>query len=118
LCWLRTSKLSTARYKDAKIRRVEADGIAVRTKSGISKIYFVELPKDVQEQFHYDPAKTPPPRHEIEPIKVEPNQAQSPQADADGWAGALQISAGFVRLLAIGALIITGVVFVIVRSCF
>ncbi len=25
------------------------------TKSGISKIYFTELPKEVQERFHYDP---------------------------------------------------------------
>jgi len=27
------------------------------TKSGISKVYFTELPKDVQERFHYDPEK-------------------------------------------------------------
>ena len=40
-------------YKDATISHVEADGIVLRTKTGISKIYFVELPKDVQERFHY-----------------------------------------------------------------
>jgi hypothetical protein len=40
-------------YKNATISRVEADGIVLRTKSGISKVYFVELPKDVQERFHY-----------------------------------------------------------------
>jgi hypothetical protein len=40
-------------YKDATISRVEADGIVIKTKTGISKIYFVELPKDVQERFHY-----------------------------------------------------------------
>jgi hypothetical protein len=45
-------------YEDATISRVEADGIVLRTKTGISKIYFVELPKDVQERFHYDHAKT------------------------------------------------------------
>jgi hypothetical protein len=39
-------------YKDATITHLEADGIVVRTKTGISKIYFVELPKDVQERFH------------------------------------------------------------------
>ena len=44
-------------YKDATISRVEADGIVIRTKTGISKIYFVELPKDVQEHFHYDSAQ-------------------------------------------------------------
>jgi len=36
-------------YKDATISRVEADGIVLRTKTGISKVYFAELPKDVQE---------------------------------------------------------------------
>ena len=40
-------------YKDATITHVEADGIVIRTKTGISKIYFVELPKDVQERFHH-----------------------------------------------------------------
>jgi hypothetical protein len=40
-------------YKDATISSVEADGIVLRTKTGISKVYFVELPKDVQERFHY-----------------------------------------------------------------
>src|SRR5207249_7046867 len=44
-------------YKDATVSRVEPDGIVLRTKSGISKVYFVELPKDVQERFHYDAAK-------------------------------------------------------------
>ena len=42
-------------YKDAQVSRLEPDGIVVRTKSGISKIYFIELPKEVQEGFHYDP---------------------------------------------------------------
>ena len=43
-------------YKNATISRVEADGIVLRTKTGISKVYFVELPKDVQERFHYGSA--------------------------------------------------------------
>jgi hypothetical protein len=43
-------------YKDATITHVEADGIVLRTKTGISKVYFVELPKDVQERFHYGSA--------------------------------------------------------------
>ncbi len=42
-------------YKDATVSRVEPDGIVLRTKSGISKVYFTELPKDVQERFHYNP---------------------------------------------------------------
>ena len=36
--------------------RVEADGIVIKTKTGLSKIYFAELPKDVQERFHYGSA--------------------------------------------------------------
>ena len=44
-------------YKDATVTRVEPDGIVLRTKSGISKVYFAELPKDVQERFHYDSEK-------------------------------------------------------------
>src|SRR5262245_6146210 len=43
-------------YKDVVVSRVEADGIVLRTKTGISKVYFVELPKDVQERFHYGSA--------------------------------------------------------------
>src|ERR1700757_2263360 len=42
-------------YKDATITRVEPDGIVVKAKSGISKLYFVELPKEVQQQFNYNP---------------------------------------------------------------
>jgi hypothetical protein len=44
-------------YKDATVSRVEADGIVLRTKSGISKLYFTELPKEVQERFGYDAVK-------------------------------------------------------------
>src|SRR5262245_50660970 len=43
-------------YKNVTVSRVEADGIVLRTKTGISKIYFAELPKDVQERFHYGSA--------------------------------------------------------------
>ena len=42
-------------YKDATVTKVEVDGITVKTKSGISKVYFGELPKEVQQRFHYDP---------------------------------------------------------------
>jgi len=45
------------KYKDATISRVEPDGITVKTKSGITKVYFSELPKETQERFHYDPQK-------------------------------------------------------------
>jgi len=42
-------------YKDATVTRVEPDGLVVKTKSGISKLYFAELPQDVQQRFHYNP---------------------------------------------------------------
>jgi sRNA-binding protein len=44
-------------YKDATVTRVEPDGILVKYKSGISKLYFAELPKEVQQRFHYDPQR-------------------------------------------------------------
>ena len=43
-------------YKNVTVTRIEPDGIVLRTKSGIAKVYFVELPKDVQERFHYNAA--------------------------------------------------------------
>ena len=43
-------------YKDVTVNRVEPDGVVLRTKSGISKVYFVELPKEIQERFHYNAA--------------------------------------------------------------
>jgi thiol-disulfide isomerase/thioredoxin len=43
-------------YKNVTVSRIEPDGIVLRTKSGISKVYFVELPKEVQERFHYNAA--------------------------------------------------------------
>jgi len=44
-------------YKDATVTRVDPDGVVLKTKSGITKVYFTELPKDVQEHFHYDSEK-------------------------------------------------------------
>jgi hypothetical protein len=44
-------------YKDATVTRMEPDGIVVKTNSGVTKIYFTELPKEVQERFRYDSEK-------------------------------------------------------------
>src|SRR5207248_3196464 len=49
--------LNGKEYKDAIVSRVEPDGIVVKTKSGTSKLYFPELPKEIQERFHYDSQK-------------------------------------------------------------
>jgi thiol-disulfide isomerase/thioredoxin len=50
-------KLVTGKdYRNVTVTRVEPDGIVLKTKSGISKVYFVELPNDVQQRFHYNAA--------------------------------------------------------------
>jgi hypothetical protein len=64
-------------YKDAAISRVEAHGIVLRIKTGISKVYFIELPKDVQERFLPSPAKTVAAQRERKPIELT------------GWAAAM-----------------------------
>jgi hypothetical protein len=42
-------------YKDAIVTRTEPDGILVKTKPGITKLYFAELPPEVQRRFNYNP---------------------------------------------------------------
>src|SRR5678815_4914759 len=49
--------LAGKEYKDATVSRVEPDGLVLTSKTGISKVYFTELPKDVQERFGYDPQR-------------------------------------------------------------
>ena len=49
--------LTGKEYKDVTVSRVEPDGIVLTSKAGISKVYFTELPKDVQERLLYDPRK-------------------------------------------------------------
>ena len=113
-------------YKDATISRVEGDGIVLKTKTGISKVYFVELPKDVQEKFHYRQGTPIPAQREREPIKLEPAQAGPRQGSSGpkvvvvgqrptGFAGALPVSGLFLKLLGVGALIVCGMVLFIVR---
>ena len=46
-------------YKDATVSRVEGDGLVLRTETGILKVYFAELPQDVQERFHWVPPEAP-----------------------------------------------------------
>jgi len=106
-------------YKDATISRVEADGIVVRTKTGISKIYFVELPKDVQKRFLPTPAKTVAVQSERQPTKIETKKNASPQTDRDGLPAGLLVSAGLIKLFfTVVGVIITGVVLAFIRSRF
>jgi len=82
-------------YKDATVSRIEADGIVVRTETGISKVYFTELPQDVQERFHW--AKPDVPR--------EPFYGR--------WAAAAEDPAALAKIIAFGASIIASVGLVI-----
>ena len=99
-------------YKDATITRVEGDGIVLRTKTGISKVYFVELPKDVQERFHPAPAMPSPTR---QPNKLESKQHTPEQARKGGNVVVVGQSAGTLKIVIAGIVVLLLVVFLIVR---
>ena len=82
-------------YKDATVSRIEADGIELKTKTGISKVYFTELPQDVQERFHW--VKPEPPR--------EPFYGR--------WAASAEDPAVLAKIIAAGSVVIAGVALVI-----
>jgi hypothetical protein len=42
-------------YKNAKVSRVEPDGVVINFHGGIVKLQFTELPADVQKKYGYDP---------------------------------------------------------------
>src|SRR4029077_2496500 len=78
-------------YKDATVIRIEADGIELKTKTGIFKVYFTELPQEVQERFHW--AKPEAPR--------EPFYRR--------WAAAAEDPAVLAKIIAAGAVIAASV---------
>jgi hypothetical protein len=82
-------------YKDATVTRIEADGIVLKTRTGISKVYFTELPQEVQQRFHW--AKPEAPR--------EPFYAR--------WAAAAEDPAVLAKIIAAGTSIIASVALVI-----
>jgi hypothetical protein len=82
-------------YKDATVSRIEGDGIVLRTGAGISKVYFTELPQEVQERFHW--AKPVAPR--------EPFYGR--------WAAAAEDPAVLAKIIAAGTSIIASVALVI-----
>ncbi len=82
-------------YKDATVSRIEADGIELKTKTGISKVYFTELPQDVQERFHW----------------VNPEAPREPFYGR--WAAAAEDPAVLAKIIAAGSVIIAGVALVI-----
>src|SRR6266700_738127 len=78
-------------YKDATVSRIEADGVELKTKTGISKVYFTELPQDVQERFHWANPEAP----------REPFYGR--------WAAAAEDPAALAKIIAFGASIIASV---------
>ena len=82
-------------YKDATVSRIEADGIELKTKTGISKVYFAELPQEVQERFHW----------------VKPEAPREPFYSR--WAAAAEDPAVLAKIIAAGSVIIAGVALVI-----
>jgi hypothetical protein len=73
-------------YKDATVLREEPDGIVLKTKSGITKVYFTELPKDLQDRFHYDAARAAQfsaaqQTAALPPTVNRPIQAQTPKQE-------------------------------------
>ena len=78
-------------YKNATVSRIEGDGIVLKTETGIAKVYFTELPQDVQERFHW--AKPEAPR--------EPFYSR--------WAVAAEDPAVLAKIIAAGAAIMASV---------
>jgi hypothetical protein len=108
-------------YKDATIIRVESNGIVLKTKTGISKVYFIELPNDVQERFHPSPAKTAGAQRQPihpSPAKTAAAQGQREPIKLEGWAAVMANPTVIVMFFVAGTIIIAGVVFVIVRRRF
>jgi len=101
-------------YKDATIMRVEGDGIVIRTKTGISKVYFTELPKDVQARFHYGQAT--PIAAQREPIKLETKQDARRQADEGRRVVVVGHGAVTFKLFVVGIVVLIGVLMAFIRS--
>jgi hypothetical protein len=102
-------------YKEATIMRVEGDGIVLRTKTGISKVYFIELPKDVQERFHYGQATPIAAQREREPIKLETKQDGRRQTDKGGRIVVVGQGALSLKVIVAGIVILVVVLMAFIR---
>jgi len=81
-------------YKNVTVSRVETDGIVLRGKTGISKVYFIELAKEVQERFRPKPAQA---------AAVQPKPTQIAQPNTETRQASIGIL--FVTILAIAILV-------------
>jgi len=116
-------------YKDATVIRVEGDGIVLKSKTGISKVYFIELPKDVQEKFHYGPAKPIPAQRERETtqdghrqangggkvVVVGQNSGRS-HADGGGKVAVVGQTVGSLKVIGAGILVLLVVLLAVLRN--
>ena len=91
-------------YKDVTVSRVEPDGIVLTTKTGISKVYFVELPEDVRERFL--------------PSTPKVTAAQQGLIVLKSWTASVKNPTSFVLFLIGAASLIAAGLFAIVRSLF
>jgi hypothetical protein len=84
-------------YKDATVTRIEADGIELKTKTGISKVYFTELPQEVQERFNW----------------AKPQAPREPFYRRLATAAAAEDPAALAKIIAVGTSVIASVALVI-----
>jgi hypothetical protein len=122
-------------YKGASVTRVEPDGIVVKTKSGVSKVYFTELPKDVQERFGPKPAQAATAQPLVQerlhnkpaqPAAAQPKPQQVARANAQArrdheahrevYAATTAPDLGFLFPTAVVITIIVGVIIAIVTA--
>jgi len=78
-------------YKDGTVSRIDGDGIVLKTEAGISKVYFTELPREVQERFHWE----------------KPDEPREPFYSR--WAVAAEDPAVLAKMIAAGTVVIAGV---------
>jgi hypothetical protein len=84
-------------YKDATVNRIEGDGIVLRTEKGVFKVYFAELPQEVQERFHW----------------AKPEAPREPFYGRLAAAAAAEDPAALAKIIAAGTSIIASVALVI-----
>ena len=105
-------------YKDATITRVEADGIVLRTKTGISKVYFFELPQDVQQKFRRGTATPSAAQRQPDAIKLETKQQGRPEPGRAGRVVIVGQTGISWKVIVGGIVVLVVVVLAVVRNRF
>ncbi len=89
-------------YKEVKVSRVEPDGLVVTTDYGIVKLFFTDLSKEVQEEYHYDAKQTEAFRFRLDAARdaaKDEVEAAKQRSDAQNvqTATTMQVSAASAR---------------------